>query len=112
MTTRLRLNVLFLIGLSGSFLASLPAAEVGERYALLVGVGEYRSDSGLDKLKYPEADMTALRNTFKDIGFEEHNIRLMVKSAADERLNPRRENIVNELKLLLDKKRPEDVVVV
>jgi hypothetical protein len=88
------------------------AAEQGERYALLVGIGEYRSDSGLNNLKYPEADMLALRDTFKEIGFEDQNIRLMVKSARDERLNPRRENIVHELKLLLDNKRPEDVIIV
>src|SRR5204862_3694382 len=88
------------------------AAELGERYALLVGIGEYRSDSGLDNLKYPESDMLALRDTFKDIGFEDQNIRLMVKSARDERLNPRRENILHELKLLLDNKRPEDVIIV
>ena len=84
----------------------------GERYALLVGVGTYRSDSGLNKLKYPDSDMRALKAAFQSIGFEEHNIRLLVNGSADDRFNPRRENIERELKLLLANKRPEDLVIV
>ena len=88
------------------------AEEEGERYALLVGVSTYRSDSGFTALKYPESDMKRLAESLKEIGFQERNIRLMVQSAPDERFNPRRENILKELSLLMANKRPNDTVMV
>jgi len=90
---------------------AVQAAE-GERYALLVGVSTYRSDSGFNNLKYPESDVIALKDALLELGFDEANIRLMVKSSPDERFNPRRENILKELKLLLANKNKDDTVIV
>jgi len=88
-------------------------AEDGETYVLLVGVGAYRANSGLNNLKYAESDMSALADTFKSIGVKAHNIRLMLQSAiGDDRFKPRRKNILDELKLLLDDKAKDDSVVI
>ncbi|HLX65063.1 MAG TPA: caspase family protein [Planctomycetota bacterium] len=89
------------------------AHAAGERYALLVGVTEYREDSGLTNLKYPENDMTKLKDALVELGFSPENIRLMIQSGGgSDRLKPRKDNIVKELQLLMKNKRAEDLVVV
>src|SRR5438067_609341 len=88
------------------------AAE-GERYALIVGVSDYRRDSGLNKLKYAESDAQKLAKTLEAQGFKARNIHLMVQNAAgDDTMKPRRDNIEKQLKILMDNKEPEDLVLV
>src|SRR5437762_12582953 len=93
------------------FSATILAAN-GERYALLVGVSEYREDSGLTNLQFPENDMTKLKDALVGLGFQPENVRLMVQSGVgSDRLKPRRENVLKELQLLMKNKRAEDLVL-
>ncbi|HLX60236.1 MAG TPA: caspase family protein [Planctomycetota bacterium] len=85
----------------------------GEKYALLVGVSEYRPDSGLRTLKYAESDMAALARTLAESGFDPAHIFLMTQSAlGNDSTRPRRENIERELDLLLNNKQKDDTVLV
>lgn len=108
------LRTLLIVPLVAALL-SLPsfAAADGEKYALLVGVSEYRPDSGLRTLKYAESDMTALARTLTESGFEPAHIFLMTQSApGNDSTRPRRENIERELDLLLNNKEKDDTVLV
>src|SRR5260221_2595556 len=115
-----RLSVLILLLAA---LARLVRADDGVKYALLVGVGSYRNDSDLAGLKYSESDMTELARSLVEIGFKPENIRLMLQSdisdarfkstkGNSDQFKPRKENIENELQLLLDNKRRQDLVIV
>lgn len=83
------------------------------RLALLVGVQKY-DPTELRELKYPESDVTALSETLLQGGYQSDNVMLMTHSAGA--TNPRRlplaANIRQELKLLLEGRAPEDVVVI
>jgi hypothetical protein len=89
------------------------APPAGGRFALLVGVKQYTSME-LRELKYSEADVTSLSETLLAGGYEPANVMLMTQAAGgtEARKTPTAANIRKELKLLLEGRKPEDVVVV
>ncbi|HLX65062.1 MAG TPA: caspase family protein [Planctomycetota bacterium] len=88
-------------------------AESGERYALLVGVNVYGSNSRLKELKYAASDMDSLAMTLRGLGFKPQNIFLMTQTGnRDPRFIPMKANVERELKLMLDDRGKDDFVVV
>jgi len=85
-----------------------------ERYALLVGVGQYRADSGLNALRYAEKDVEELSRLLQASGYR--NVLVMTKSEflkrGDYRYLPVAKHVRGELELLLkDLDQRDDVVV-
>lgn len=95
------------------FCAQSLCAENGERYAVLVGVNVYGSNSQLKELKYAASDMDSLAMTLRGLGFKPQNIFVMTQSGnKDPRFIPMKANIERELKLVLDDRGKDDFVVV
>ena len=99
---------------AGLALAGHPAV-AGEKYALLVGVQQYRK-SELRSLDFTENDVTDLAEVLKGAGFPEENVVLLTKAHADEerdlRYQPLAQNIRDELDLVLRELREGDTVLV
>jgi hypothetical protein len=79
-----------------------------KRVAFLVGINEYRK-FGFTKLKWAEADVTALAAELKRLGFDE----VVVMKGSDKGASaPTRENILKRLKTVLASVRDTDIVLV
>src|SRR5579862_1589063 len=79
-------------------------AESGERYALLVGVNVYGSNSRLKELKYAASDMDSLAMTLRGLGFKPQNIFLMTQTGnRDPRFIPMKANVE---RIEIDARRP------
>src|ERR1700736_2015406 len=75
--------VLVLFGWTGVPAHSQPRGrELGEKYALLVGVRKYAKVSELRELAYTERDMDELAKVLRDGGYRRENIVLMTQAAA------------------------------
>ena len=77
----------------------------GAKYALLVGVGRYEPESGLNPLHYAEKDVEELAELLQASGYRKRNVTLMTHSRASKdgsiRYLPLEEHVRAELKLLL-----------
>jgi formylglycine-generating enzyme required for sulfatase activity len=83
----------------------------GRRYALLVGVRNYKKDQ-LKSLKYTENDVNDLAQVLRDAGYK-RVVLLTQKEGADKAdLLPTGANIRDQLKGLLEDRKPEDRVLV
>jgi tetratricopeptide (TPR) repeat protein len=101
----------------GSLLTLLGFAAVapaGERYALLVGVRSYSKTKELRPLPYAEADVTDLAAVLREVGYRPENVVLMTQKAVaeDPRFLPSKEQIREELRLLLQGRAAGDTVLV
>jgi hypothetical protein len=91
--------------------AAAAPPESGGRYALVVGVGNYDPDE-LRALKYADRDAESLAEVLRDAGYARVVLMTAVEGAKKQRLSPTGENIREELKGLLENRRPEDTVLV
>lgn len=80
----------------------------GRKYALLVGVSEYKASAELRALPGAEHDVTHLRQVLVDGGFKATDITLLTCRGA---AKPTGESIRAALKSLAEKCKPEDTVV-
>ena len=92
-----------------SGLRALDAEYPPQRYALLIGVNEY---THLSNLRYCDNDMRALQQAFVKAGFPEKNVTLMHGGSRRAELLPFRNNVIEQLKILLGGVRKNDLVVV
>ena len=90
------------------------ASSLGERYALLIGVRKYTGNSGLNALKFAEADVDSLADVLTSAGYRPENVMVMThkRGAEDIRNLPTRENILRELRAMLTHRDPGDTVLV
>ncbi|MCA9175565.1 MAG: caspase family protein [Planctomycetales bacterium] len=95
------------LALPHSTAADTPPA--GKSYALLIGVNDY---TYLSDLQFCGNDMQALREAFLKTGFEPSNVTLIHGEAIRKELLPFRNNIVEQLKLMLGGVKENDLVVV
>jgi tetratricopeptide (TPR) repeat protein len=109
----LLIPLLGIIGFQTPVQAQPPAAERGERYALVVGVRRYDPNE-LRSLPYSEADAVGLAAVLRQNGYKPLNVVLMTQAAAveDLRFLPTAERIRKELELLIQDTGPEDHVLV
>lgn len=84
------------------------AASAGEKYALLVGVTEYEHPK-FKTLKYAENDVAELSKVLTTGGFK---ITQLSEGAKDDKLKPKRANIVRELDAILAKCTKRDMILV
>lgn len=80
-------------------------------HALIVGVDEYATDSGLASLRFAVADATALRDALTDPTtgtFDAANVHLLATGGRDRAAAPTRANIFNTLSRLTNRLGPED----
>ncbi len=86
---------------------------MAERYALLIGVGDY-NDTELKDLAYSENDVTELAATLLEKGYKKGNVILMTDTQAKEvnlRWLPTGKNIRKEIDGFLKIRDPEDTVI-
>lgn len=81
----------------------------GRRYALLVGVNDY---SFFSPLTFCDNDIANLSKTLGHNGFDQRDIVVLRDGLKDRHLLPNRNNIVTQLKLLLESVEKNDLVVV
>jgi len=81
----------------------------GRRYALLVGVNDY---SYFSPLTFCDNDIANLSKTLGGNGFDARDIVVLRDGLKDRHLLPNRNNIVTQLKLLLESVEKNDLVVV
>ncbi|MGH7129901.1 MAG: caspase family protein, partial [Planctomycetaceae bacterium] len=91
--------------------AATAEAQLGRKYALLVGVKQYRK-SELRDLPYSEPDVTALADVLRDAGYFRVVLMTQTEGAKDARFLPTSENIRISLKGILDQRSAEDSVLV
>jgi uncharacterized caspase-like protein len=108
---RVGLTGLVLLGLAG--LVRAQDATRGKKYALLVGVTEYRH-ARLSPLKYAENDVEALARAFYRLGADFAEVRVLTTSRGkiDRKDAPTARNIRSALEALLKGKRRRDTVVI
>jgi membrane-associated protease RseP (regulator of RpoE activity) len=109
-------RVALLIFLSGAIAGVVQAqgpGRRGEKYALLIGVRKY-DPTELRSLPYSEADVTELADVLKSRGYKPGNVVLMTQTvgAEEPRFLPLAAHIRRELRLLLQGREPEDIVLV
>jgi uncharacterized caspase-like protein len=83
----------------------------GEKFALLVGVGEYEPTE-FHNLPYAEADVADLAQVLRGSGYAEDNIVLMTTASKRARFHPLAANVRKELRLLLEDRTADDTVLV
>jgi len=83
----------------------------GRQYALVVGVRNYKKDE-LRPLKYADKDATSFADALKEAGYRRVVVMTYESAANDADLLPTARNIKEQLKSLLEDRRPEDSVVV
>lgn len=112
MNTRLAC-CLFAFVLGGSLSASPCCAQVGEKYALLVGVREYDKNE-LRTLPFSEADVEGMARLLRDSGYRPENVVVMTQSIGSKkpRFSPVAANIRKELELLLEGRSEGDSIVI
>jgi hypothetical protein len=86
------------------------AGAIRKRHALLVGVDRYDNGDACPALKFCVADVLALRETLRKLGYEEPIV--LYDDALDERLQPTRANILRELTALTGSLDPADLLLV
>ncbi|MEQ8791687.1 MAG: caspase family protein [Pirellulaceae bacterium] len=90
--------------------AALAADSVtGKRYALLISVNDYNY---LSDLRYCDNDMVSLRDALVHSGFEDNNVTLLHGGSARQELLPFRNNILEQLKVMLGGVKENDLLVV
>jgi formylglycine-generating enzyme required for sulfatase activity len=84
--------------------------QAGRRYALLVGVRNYKKDQ-LKSLKYTENDVNDLAQVLKDAGYK--RVVLLTQKEGDKNVDllPTGANIRDQLKGLLEHRKPEDSIL-
>ena len=84
----------------------------GDLYAFLVAVRQY-DPAELTSLQFTENDVTELAETLKTVGYEEGNILLMTQTvgATRTRMLPTRQNIQEQLSLLIRELKPDDTLL-
>ena len=90
-----------------------PVIALPNHYAFLVAVSGYRPELGLRALRFPEQDIERLVTVLRKQGFLEENILVMSASRAAQGLRyfPSRENIGKELGVFLERREPQDHVL-
>ena len=83
----------------------------GRQYALLVGVRTYKKDE-LKNLKYTENDVNDLARLLREGGYRRVVVMTQTEAARDQDLAPTAQNIRDQLKALLEDRKPEDSVLV
>ncbi len=86
----------------------------GRKFALLVGVDKYPSNSNFRQLDYPGTDVEALADVLSRSGFESQNMVIMTlqRGASDFRYAPTVENINKEIDALLSAIAPRDSLLI
>src|SRR5262249_34516235 len=86
---------------------------VGRRYAFLVGVSRYDADV-VRELPYSENDVASLAQVLRARGYDTPDVILLTDrvGAGARRYRPRLANIRRELRRLLERCRPQDLVLV
>jgi uncharacterized caspase-like protein len=86
---------------------------VGRRYAFLVGVSRYDAEV-VRELPYSENDVTSLAQVLRAGGYDAPDVILLSErvGAGVRRYRPRLANLRRELRTLLNRCRPEDLVLV
>lgn len=99
--------------LAGSFSTAPCQGQVGEKYALLVGVREYDKNE-LRTLPFSEADVEGLARLLRDSGYRAENVVVMTQSIGSKqpRYFPIATNIRKELDLLLAGRDEADSIVI
>ncbi|MEP7122578.1 MAG: caspase family protein [Byssovorax sp.] len=90
--------------------AAKPVTAIRKRHALLVGVDRYDNGDACPSLQFCVADVLALRETLRKIGYEEPIV--LYDDAPEERLLPTRANILRELTALTGSLDPADLLLV
>lgn len=85
--------------------------KLGKKYALLIGVNEYRS-LYLNKLKKARTDAKYMGKILKDLGAFEITVMVDEDSLKNEKLFPTKEKIENEIRKLIEKANEEDTIVI
>jgi uncharacterized caspase-like protein len=90
-----------------------PPKPAGERYALLVGVQQYGKGE-LRNLRYAQHDIEELSAVLLKAGYRKENVVRMTQQegATDTDLLPTADNIRQQLRLLLDDRKPDHSVLV
>ena len=98
----------------GFVLSSSGMSFAADRYALLVGVNNYGSSSGLRSLEFTESDVEELGKILLAAGFKQRNITTLTQTRGNEdtRFFPSRSNILKELDNLLKITEPADTVLI
>jgi hypothetical protein len=109
---RLLVTLLILASMSSARSAAAQEPPAGNRLAFLVGVKQYKPTE-LRNLKYAEDDVASLATVLTAGGYKPENVVLMTQAegAKDARRLPTAENIRKELKLILEGRAAEDVVL-
>ena len=107
-----RILMVFVV-VAGGFLSNGTAVadnNLGKKYALIVGVGEYQS-SHFNKLKYSENDAEALADVLAKNGY---SVRILTtgKGKTDPFLNPTAKNIIDAATEIVKGKNRNDLVMV
>ena len=82
-------------------------SKLGHRRALLIGVNEYKN---FRKLNYCGADVQAVGKRLALAGFNADKV-VVIQDAAMRSLQPDKEKIVTQIKLLLEASQPDDLVL-
>ena len=90
-------------------------SQSGEKYALLVGVQRYGQNSGLNQLRFAENDVEELSKELLQHGYRTENVTVLTMTRAqqvDARYIPTRQNIAEQLGMLVDGLRAPDSLLV
>lgn len=104
------------LGIAASLFTCVAApgdVAAGDRYALLVGVRQYDPKQLCD-LEFAEADATVLASALRNVGYAPERIVLMTQAEGgrERSLLPTGPNISSQLKLLLDKIKAQDTLLI
>lgn len=94
--------------------SSSTSTSQGRKFALLVGVDKYPSNSNFRQLDYPGTDVETFADVLRRAGFDSENVVVMTlkRGAADFRYAPTVDNINKEIEALLGAIHPRDSVVI
>src|ERR1043165_694249 len=102
----------FLLALSGAtFLSAQPDAGKGRTFAFLVACGDY-DKTQLKPVPFTVNEMKLFRDILVQSGVADKNIVFLHDDARPIRFLPSRANILEQFKLLMERLRPEDSVIV
>ena len=87
------------------FLLTLFSSNAQEKRALLIGIGDYPTECGWNKI-HGQNDVTIIRNTLLIQGFSTHNIHTLIDSEATY------DNILKEMQSLLEFAKKDDIIYI